>query len=284
MTRIHKGVSGARFSQAVAAVLFVAVCAYLGAGLWRDLRPRTRFAAVRRGGITESLELEGIVFREEQALGLPEGAAAPEDGQRVNAGASLDSAGTVTAPASAVFCRDTDGLETLSPAALKTLTAEKLRALLKTEPAAAGGGRLVLGRAWYFAALAPAEPEAKAGEEYRLSFEGLEDRFPARLLRREEGEDGGQLLIFRLTAGDRACLSLRRTGARLLLREYSGLELPEEAVATEGGEEYVWILGTGETRRQPVEILARSEGRCLAAAAGALREGCTVVIPGETSG
>ena len=252
-----------------------------------DLDPGMKTAVVRRSTVADSLELTGIAVRREQLVCPSGGAALVGDGRRVPSGMPVAESReeTVLAPSSAMFCADFDGLEGLSPDALKDLTVPALKALMETEPVKPAGaaGRLVMGYDWYFAALAPAGGELN-GEEYSLRFEGMDRRVSARLLTQSEEAEGQVALLFRLTQGGRECLSLRKTRAALVLSEITGLEVPEEAVIPgEDGREFVYTLTAGELRETAVEILYTVGGRSIAAVsreAGGLREGMTVVIKG----
>ena len=252
-----------------------------------DLNPGMKTAVVRRSTVTDSLKLEGIAVRREQLVCSPGGGALAEDGYRVPAGTAVAESRTetVSAPASAVFCLNFDGLETLNPELLEGLSVPALKELMVTEPVIPSGtaGRLVTGYDWYFAALAPAGTELKNGD-YSLIFEGLDRRVRARLLSRSEETEGQVALLFRLTQGGKEYLSLRKARATLVLSEITGLELPEEAVNRNGdGHEFVYTLTAGELRETAVEILYTAEGRCIAAVsreAGGLHEGMTVAVMG----
>ncbi len=283
MTRSRKGPGETRFAQAVAAALFLAVCAYIGAALAGDLRPGVRTAPVRRSTVSESLELEGLVLRREQTV-CTGGRLLAADGSRLAAGAPLAEGpeGTLYAPASALFYSGLDGLEALGPEDAEDLSVESLCALMRTPPRTPEGavGRLVLEHAWYFAALAPADAGPEPGS-CTLCFPDPVGRVPARLLSVSPAEDGQRALLFRLTRGGRALLSLRLTPARLILSEIEGLELPEEAVRYDpAGQAFVSTLTAAGAEEKPVEILYTGQGRCIAAIsrqAGGLREGDTLI-------
>lgn len=285
MTRSRKGPGESRFAQAVAAVLFLAVCAYIGAALAGDLRPGPRTVAVRRSTVSESVELEGLVLRREQAV-CTGGRLLATDGSRLAAGAPLAESreGTLYAPAAALFYTGLDGLEALGPEDAEDLSVESLRALMRTDPQTPDEavGRLVLDYAWYFAALAPADTVLEPGV-YTLCFQDLGGRVPAGLLSSSPAEDGQRVLLFRLTEGGRELLSLRLATAQLILSEIEGLELPEEAVSYDtAGQAYVSALTVAGTKEKPVELLYTGQGRCIAAVSrevGSLREGETIVIP-----
>ena len=269
--------------------MFLAACAYMGAGLLGDLSPGLETAVVRRVTVTESVSLEGIAVRREQLICSHGGQVLVEDGSRVGMGKAVaeTESGEICAPASAVFCADTDGLEVLTPDELEGLTAGSLTKLMGKEPSvpADAAGRLVLGYEWYFAALAPAETVFDRAE-YMLSFQGTEERVRARLISQSEEEGGQRALIFRLTQGRREYLSLRRTEATLVLSEYTGLEVPEEAVISDGEDQYVYTLTAGDMEKKAVEIIYTADGRCIAAVSkteSGLHAGHTVAISRQES-
>ena len=281
MTQIHKD---SRFVQTVAAALFLAACAYMGAGLLGDLRPGMETAVVRQVTVTDSVKLEGIAVRREQLICSRGGQILVEDGRRVGAGKAVAETRSeaVCAPASAVFYADFDGLEALTPDDLEGLTAGSLTELMNKAPSAPTDaiGRLVLGYEWYFAALAPADL-ALDREEYRLCFQGAEERVRARLISQSGPEEGQKVLLFRLTQGGREYLGLRRTEATLVLSEYTGLEVPEEAVVSDGENHFVYTLTAGDMEKKAVEILYTADGRCIAAVSrteSGLHAGHTVAI------
>lgn len=267
----------------MAALLFLGLCAWLGAGLYGQLRPRQRQITALCVTVSESLPLRGIAVRREQLLRSPLPlASSPSEGERVPAGAliaRLPGGEELRSPGSALFFSDTDGFEHWSPELLEGLDAAGLQAMLDEEPRRQTGvrGRLVLGRDWLFAALCQQGREPEPGK-VRLQFGTREESVPARLLRAENG-----LLLLRLSCGEsEGLLSLRKTEARLILRELSGIALPPEAVHTDPeGDEYVNILTLHGPERRSVTILYREEGRWIADPEGgedALRPGSTVLI------
>ena len=189
----------------MAALLFLTLCAYVGAFLWRVLP-----AAAVTGGAAEAAApawpLRGIAVRRELLLdAAPEAA---EDGERLSTRRSGAGAG--------LWFSGIDGFEDLTPEDLEALDIPGLEALLERSAAPEPGatGRLVLDAAWYYAALSSAEGSAPSIGSCMLLFEGLDRPLPAKLLRVEQS--GGQrLLLFRLTEGGQA-LCLRKTDAQLL--------------------------------------------------------------------
>ena len=214
MRAIHKRSDG-RFLRSVAALLFLAVCAYGGAGLYvrlRPVRPDAAPAAAAEAGIS----LCGIVLRSETPLVLPPSAELlAEDDTRVPAGgalARLADGSLLTAPCAAVYRADTDGLEALSPACLETLDAAGLQRLLAQaeRPDREARGRLITDHAWYFVCPAPSEIDLRPGQSCRLRFSEQKTPLRARLIRQSDA-----VLVFRLTEGG-DCLSLRRCEAELM--------------------------------------------------------------------
>ena len=78
---------------------------------------------------------------------------------------------------------------------------------------------------------------------------------------------------------------MRKTGAKLLFSEHSGLVLPEEAIQQAAdGSKFVYTLSAGTIEVRAVEITYTGEGFSLAAfgtGPAALREGDRVVIGKE---
>ena len=218
MRAIHKRSDGP-FLRAAAALLFLAACAWCGAGLYARLRPEALPAAEPE---PDGLRLTGLCLRREEPLCLPADAAlAVEDGERVPAGgllARLADGTSLSAQAPALYFVGFDGLETLDAASLEPLGVSALRSLLEREALAPSGcrGRLVLDGVWYYAALAPAGDAAPEPGACRLRFDGKTEWLSARLLAVSGAEDGERALLFRLSRGGEY-LSLRRTGAVLYL-------------------------------------------------------------------
>ena len=214
MKAIHKRPDGL-FPRAVTLVLFLAVCAYGGAGLYARLRP-ARPAAAPAAAADAGVCLSGIVLRSETPPMLsPSAELLAEDDARIPAGgalARLEDGSLLTAPCAGVYRADTDGLEALSPACLETLDAAGLQALLAQTgtPDREARGRLITDHAWYFVCPAPTDLVLRPGESCHLRFSEQRTPLRARLVRQN-----GAVLAFRLTEGG-DCLSLRRCEAELM--------------------------------------------------------------------
>lgn len=205
---------GSAFLRIVAAVMFTAVCAYLGAGLYPALAPGE--AAGTAPVFRESpmrIALEGIALRDE--LPLPEDAVLPAmAGLRLSASETADFAGDF---GSGIYMAGCDGLEALRLESALPLSVESVSALLEEEgKVRRQQGRLVRGFDWHYAALCD-YGEALSRGEYGLIFEGFGELYPARLIEVSRGLDGRQALLFRLQLGDTEYLSLRHCGAEMIV-------------------------------------------------------------------
>lgn len=277
--------NSSRFFSLIAGVCFLAVCAYAGAALYSQV-DQPDIQTVRVLHIRDSAQLQGIVLRSELSLRFDRGSEtlAP-DAERLAAGETLalDAEGApVRSPCSAVFFSDTDGYEHLSIASLEPLCVPGLKALLSEAPHDQGDGRLVTSHAWYFAALTADTKQLPSSGSCSIQFDTLPEAVPAQILALSEPEDGRRAILLRLSQGGSEYLSLRKTGASLLFSEYTGLYLPQEAIAqAEDGTDFVYILSAGVVETQPVELIYRGSGFSLAAMSsqpGALREGDRVVM------
>ena len=118
-------------------------------------------------------------------------------------------------------------------------------------------------------------------------FDGFEKSTAAEIISVSAAENGQRALLLRLTASSPEYLSLRRSGAEIIFSRYSGLELPLEAVHTDGeGNNFVYISTAGIVRSLDVDIIYtdKAGGFCLAAqdaSFDALREGNTVIVSGK---
>ena len=261
----------------IAAVLFLAVSAYVGARLWSSVERSPETQTVRAVTLTDSAELEGIVIRREQLC--PAGEGLFTDGERLPAGT------VPSVPGSALYYRSCDGLESLSPELLEELDVQGLQTILAQKPSSQEGGRLVLDYAWYYAALVPADEPVPDSGRCRVLFEGFDLPAEANIMSLSPEETGRRALVLRLTLGGDAYMTLRKCSAKLIFFEYSGLGLPEEAVhRDEDGNNFVYTITAGVVERRPVDILYSDGDLCIAAFssdADGLREGNQVIVSGQ---
>ncbi|MBQ9250412.1 MAG: hypothetical protein IJ179_08595 [Oscillospiraceae bacterium] len=221
--RIHKR-PDTLFLRAMATLLFLALCAWLGAGLHRAMTPAPGMRAdAGAADDPAAVTLRGVAVRRERLLcSRRRVRLAAADGKRLAEGAELAVTAGGTAlytDSSAVFFADWDGLEWLDPEALAGLDVPAAEALLAAEPQSSAGayGRLVTGTDWYFAALSDDELPLNPGGRCLLRFQGLDRALPARLLSVSEAYGGQRAVLLRLTEGGEDCLSLRKCDAQLFL-------------------------------------------------------------------
>lgn len=211
----------------------------------------------------DSLELQGIVVREETPLPAPDPRWVPlrTDGQAVAAGAEVASWGDVTiaAPAAGIYLRETDGWEALSPSHLTQLSPSVLDQYLDT-PDRSGqwAGKIVTSFAWYFAAAAPEAlcAQLEVGQRYRLSLR-LPDSSPmdCTLQFLSPPENGRCVAAFRCTTHLQAVLQFRRLTAAIEETKLEGLQVPAPAVREDETGTFVYALSAGRPEQRYVTVL-----------------------------
>lgn len=267
-----------RFTRLIGAVLFLAVCAYVGARLWSSLDDEFETTSVHAVSVTDSTALEGIAIRREQSF-CPAGEPAFADGSRVAAGS--DNA----VSCSALYYHSCDGLERLSPALLPGLDTEGLSSIMSAAPASSDLARLVLGFEWYYAAFVDADAPVPGSGQCRVLFDGFDTPADACILSLSKADGGRKALVLRLTEGGDRYMSLRKCSAQLIFSEHTGLRLPVDSVhRDENGNKFVYTVTAGVVERKAVDIIYTDGDLCLAAlsgAADALRDGNLVIVSGE---
>ena len=203
-----------RFFSALSSVLFLALCAYAGAYVYPKAAQKAA-PEVPRAEVTQTVTLRGVAVRYERVFDC---AGTAENAQRLCAGSpfGLDENGDeLYSDVSAVYFSQSDGFEYLSPDKLPTLTADELEEILSSPVRESSAPRLVAGFAWYFAALAPETAPVPETGRCRLLFDGFQNETDAYLVSASAADNGSRLLLFRLTAGGEAYLSLRQTSANI---------------------------------------------------------------------
>lgn len=280
--------SGQKFLRCVAAVLFITLCAYLGAGVNSLLQPAAKTVNAEIHTVTETVSLEGVALRSECLLLSEEDFSGPENGSRLRAGTVLQLGNTaLRLQQSAFYYSNFDGFEYLSPPG-GDLTVSAVNGILSFEPSPTekAVGRLVSSSAWYYAALCSAQCPLKPGDGCALLFEGFEDSISGRLCAVSPPEGGKQALLLRMTGGSAAHYSLRHCRAQLLLSPLRGLRLPVSALLKdEDGNEFVYVLRGGLVQKRSVDIIYTDPAGqwCLSALSDnpdGLSEGCAVFCSG----
>lgn len=275
----------ARYFSFTAALVFLAVCAYAAAAVYSRVE-QPEIETVRLLQVQESAQLQGIVLRREQSLSFSWGTRLlAEDSRRIAAGETLAvelMGRELLSPCSAVFFSRTDGFEYLSPQDIDADDVSALEELLNRKAGESSDGRLVTDTAWYYWALTSSRDQLPNSGQCSVQFDGLEESVPAQVISLSEPKGGKRAILLRLTQGGSQYLSLRKTDAKLLFSQHSGLYLPEEAIRQEpDGSKFVYILSSGIAEKQPVEIIYTGSGFSLAAAdfaPGSLAVGDRVIL------
>lgn len=275
--------------RAICGLLFLAVCAYMGSGLYEDLTYGVQTVQAESAEIIESIRLSGIAVRREQQLCSPAAADLPENGKRYAAGALLcmsENGDTLSAPSSALFFEHTDGLEYLSPDKLFPFSPETFESLIDSESESSRHcmGRLVFDNVWYFAAETSSLICPELGQRCRVRFPDIQTECEAAVWAVCSSADSSFMLL-RINGGEEQLLSLRKCSAELILSEYRGLKIPKEAVCTDSdGKIFTWVTSAGLVEKRSVDIIYTGDDFCLAKQSyswEALREGENIVIDRE---
>lgn len=187
--------------SAVAAVLFLTACAYLGAALFAPAAPETPAETAVPAAAVRPFSLRGIAVREEAVTDK-----VFESGKRVPA---ADTGGF-----SAVYFDSCDGYEYLSADMLGEFTPGRLGEILSATPKTPGKGRLVTGRDWYIAAFT--DGTLPSDRRVRLVIDGMEGYLAADIAEVAE-EKGRVAVLLRLTDGSPEALSLRKVTGKIIL-------------------------------------------------------------------
>lgn len=263
----------------VGALLFLTVCAYIGAGFYEDLASDVQTVQAESAAIIESTKIYGIAVRQEQQLVRTSAEESPENGERYPAGSALSSI-------PATFFDSCDGFEHLSPDMLFPFSGETFSSLIaaESEKQRHSMGRLVFDNVWYFAAQLREGSAPDLGQCCRLLFEDIESECQA-LVWAVFRDEGREYILLRINGGGEELMSLRKCGAELILDEHKGLKIPKAAVHTDSeGENFIWVLTSGLVEARTVDIIYTGDDFYLAQQSyswDALREGENIVINRE---
>lgn len=147
--------------------------------------------------------------------------------------------GAVTAPQAGYFIDCVDGYESLFPTdeeAIAALSAEQIRAAIEDGPpdtATAAVGKVARDFTWYLACLVPNTTAASLEEGGRLKVQlPFVSATPVEstVLAIQRGEGEQSALILKCAQMSEELASIRIQPAQLLLREHSGLRIPDAAL------------------------------------------------------
>lgn len=277
--------------KAIAAVLFLAVCAYCGAALGQLLGNGTQTAQACMAWVSDSIRAEGLAVRTEQPVCSDTDILKAEDGSRLRAGTVLAQNGEslLCTETSSMYFEDCDGYEYLDPQMLQDLTVSSFYGILNCNPQlpANTAGRLVTEHEWYFAALCPASAPFSVGDSCSIIFDGFTQPVSAKAVYLSPAENDRQVLVFRLTRGGSELMKLRFICADILLSPQAGLKIPSAAVQSSAdGSTFVDILLGGVLEQRQVDIIYTDPGGqwCLSSVStqsSALQEGDKVLYSRE---
>lgn len=187
------------------------------------------------------------------------------ESEKAQIDASLQGGTAVTTPAAGYFVGRTDGCEeSLTPEGLKTLSADAITQVVeRQESAAEAMGKVVDGYSWYFAAPVSEEEAKKLKELNKVTL-----RFPQLLAEDiscsvydvHEDETGDWVAVFQSGYMNTALLMARDQPADIILRSYTGLKVPKEALRqNEEGEWGAYCLEGAQVVFKKVTILFQTD-------------------------
>ena len=259
---------GQYFRKAIAAVLFLGVCAYCGAALGRLLGNGSRTAQACMVWVSDNIRAEGLAIRTEQPVCSDTDLFNAEDGFRLRAGTVLAQDGEtfLRTETSSMYFDDCDGYEYLKPEMLQDLTVSSFCGILNCKP----------------------QPSHRATG--RLVFDGFTQSIPARVQYLSPSENGSCVMVFRLTRGGSQLMKLRFIGAEIMLSPQCGLRIPSAAVRSDSdGNTFVDIMLDGVHEPRQVDIIYTDPGGqwCLSSVSSredALQEGDRILYSRDING
>lgn len=264
-----------RLLHAAVSLALCAIVCYIALAALPLLTPEYNTAVLKREGLSESVAVYGVFFREELVLPASDVFIERIEGERIAAGGDL--AEGLKAPVGGIFTAHLDGFEHLSRP--KSLDAQSILSLTGDRRIAVSSpGKLITGSQWsFYAVLETAEAQKLTpGTTCTLESEywgGIE------LTVSELGEPWQDFTaaIFTGNSGMDTVMYLREISAELLLGEHSGLRIPLEALNSDENGYYVQVLTLGRLERAPVEVLYTGDSFILASSP-MLWEGSEIIL------
>ena len=187
------------------------------------------------------------------------------ESQKAQIDASLQGGAAVTAPAAGYFVGRTDGCEeSLTPEGLKTLSADAITQVVERKEASSEAiGKVVDGYSWYFAAQVTADEAKRLKEVSKVPL-----RFPQLLAEDiscsvydvHQDESGEWVAVFESGYMNAALLMARDQPADIILRSYTGLKVPKEALRqNEDGEWGAYCLEGAQVVFKKITILFQTD-------------------------
>lgn len=205
----------------------------------------------------------------------------------------------VTAPVSGLYSAVVDGYETvLTPESLEGMTPSQLAGVRADAAVQSGVGKLILGDAWYYAAVmsaADAEELQEEGGSLTLRFtKSVERDLPVNLVSVGPEENGRAVAVFRGTTYLPQLTLLRQQSAQVISRTLEGIRVPKETVRivtrtveNEDGTAAtvrttgVYCVVGKEARFKPVEVIYTGDSFVLVRAANPADKETIRLRPGD---
>jgi hypothetical protein len=184
----------------------------------------------------------------------------------------------ITAPRSGLYSAVVDGYEAaLTPALLQggDLTPSRLDAVQPDAAPQSGAGKLILGDAWYYAAVISAEEAAGLQEQGRVTLrfaKNMEQDLSVAVSIAGPAENGRVVAVFQGKTYLPQLTLLRQQSAEIILKTVSGLRVPKEALRAEkvtvnedgsrtsAAETGIYCVVGAEARFKPVRVLYNGDG------------------------
>ena len=234
------------YLRCVAAVIFLAVSAYLVSGFVQsEERPDTETARLMR--ITDSIDAEGQVLCDAEYVTAPFGTVyyTVSEGRWV-------SGGTVVAVEKSK-ADDYYARRSISSCVKAPCAGYFSKRLGEGAPENAVG-RVISG-GWRFVTALGDTESLRVGQRLELT---VFDKYPAVI----EAIDGKKVTV-RCKTGLCAVLGMNRLKARLCLADLEGLRVPEKAIHSDDSGDFVYVLQAGMVKRAPVEVIYKKSDLCL---------------------
>ena len=172
----------------------------------------------------------------------------------------------IVAPFAGTYSAVADGYETaLTPDMLPKLSPSEFEQILPA-PVSTTVGKLVRGEAWYYAAVIDEDEAAEIarGGRYELAITGVDAMLPVVADSVSRAEDGLCLAVFSGGQHLSYVTALRDQSAELILKSYTGLRIPKNALRiSEDGRSGVYCRIGRQAWFKPVEVLYQGEDYCL---------------------
>ncbi|MBQ8263609.1 MAG: efflux RND transporter periplasmic adaptor subunit [Oscillospiraceae bacterium] len=233
---------GRAFLTLAALTLLMAAVFYGAAAFFGAAEKHLSWAEASALSISPGFTAEGIIIRSELCCEAIPAA----EGQRL-------AAGELSAPAAGLYFASADGYEHLSPMDIQNADAETVAALISSPARSSSGGKLILGKDWYFAALCPQGIELLQGQRLRADF-GLGE------LDCEVCSAGEGFAVLRMDTFLARHGGLRLAKAEIKTDTLSGIAIPPEALRKDSGGSFVWVISAGRLEKKTVNILFAADG------------------------